>query len=232
MVSNPVSVASATPEPNPDTHPNAETQTTTVTNPPDISITDVRQLEGTNPNPGPDLETRLHGCASSVPGTAGTANPVPLPSTKTITLTEATADGTATAPSDYTAIPPTTLTFAPDATTHLTATTQPITVQVVADNMFEAIEKFHVLLTAATNANVVKGDGVGTILNDDAMFITGPGDNLATTVQPQQSGPRRSASGADREGIQRCRRQATPLDPGVRPAVSRRDQGGGRRRQR
>ncbi|HLQ47243.1 MAG TPA: Calx-beta domain-containing protein, partial [Planctomycetaceae bacterium] len=73
-----------------------------------------------------------------------------------------TVNGTATAPSDYTAIPATALTFLP------LETTKQITVSVNGDTTFEADETFTVHLSNATNATIADADGVGTIQNDDA----------------------------------------------------------------
>ena len=78
------------------------------------------------------------------------------------TVDYATVDGTATAPSDYTAIPTTTLTFLPGDTT------KQITVLVNGDTTFEADETFTVHLSGATNATIGTADGTGTIVNDDA----------------------------------------------------------------
>src|SRR2546421_10811394 len=70
----------------------------------------------------------------------------------------ATGDGTATAPSDYTAISTTTLTFNPG---ELTRT---ITVLVNGDQKFEPDETFLVNLSNAVNATISRNQGVGTIL--------------------------------------------------------------------
>ena len=78
-----------------------------------------------------------------------------------ITVDYATADDTATAPSDYTAIATTTLTFNPDETS------QPVTVVVKGDNTFETNEQFFVNLTNASNATFADDQGLGTITNDD-----------------------------------------------------------------
>jgi hypothetical protein len=75
----------------------------------------------------------------------------------------ATVDGSATAPSDYTAITTTTLTFAPgDAT-------KTVTVLVNGDTTFESDETFTVHLSNPVNATISDADGTGTITNDDAQ---------------------------------------------------------------
>jgi hypothetical protein len=81
----------------------------------------------------------------------------------TVKTDYATANGTATAPSDYTALPTTTLTFNPG---DLTKT---ITVVVNGDQTFEANETLLVNLSSPVNASISKAQGTGTILNDDAQ---------------------------------------------------------------
>jgi hypothetical protein len=98
-------------------------------------------------------------------GNAGTVN-----ATFTVTLSAAygqpvtvnykTANGTATAGSDYVAKTGT-LTFAPGETT------KAITVAVLGDQVFEPNETFVVNLSSATNATIADGNGLGTIVNDD-----------------------------------------------------------------
>ncbi len=82
-------------------------------------------------------------------------------SASTVTVNYATADGTATAGSDYTATSGT-LTFNPGVLT------QPITVNVSGDTTVEANETFFVNLSTPVNATIATGQGTGTILNDDA----------------------------------------------------------------
>ena len=79
----------------------------------------------------------------------------------TATVDYATVDGTATAPSDYTAIPVSTLTFAPGDTT------MPVTVLVNGDTVYEPDETFTVHLSNPTGATISNADGTGTITNDD-----------------------------------------------------------------
>ncbi len=81
-------------------------------------------------------------------------------STQTVTVAYATADGTATAGSDYQAASGT-LTFAPGETS------KTVTVLVNGDRLAEQNETFLVTLSAATNANTLGGRAVGTILDDE-----------------------------------------------------------------
>jgi large repetitive protein len=78
-----------------------------------------------------------------------------------VTVNYATANSTATAGSDYTAVPSTTLTFAPGETI------KTVNVTVSGDTSIEPDETFFVNLTSPSNAFIADGQGVGTILNDD-----------------------------------------------------------------
>src|SRR5206468_2292528 len=80
---------------------------------------------------------------------------------QTVTVQAATANGTATAPADYTAVGLTTLTFAPGQTS------QSLTVLVNGDTLDEADETFLVNLSNPSNASISDGQGVGTITDDD-----------------------------------------------------------------
>jgi CSLREA domain-containing protein len=74
----------------------------------------------------------------------------------------ATADDTATAPSDYTSVTPTTLTFGP------AETTKQFTINVNGDTAYEGNEQFFVNLSNPSGATIADGQGVGAITNDDA----------------------------------------------------------------
>jgi CSLREA domain-containing protein len=80
---------------------------------------------------------------------------------QTVTVVAQTADGSAAAGSDYTALGPITLTFPPGATT------QTVTVSVIGDQTVESDESFTVNLSSATNATISDSLGLGTIRNDD-----------------------------------------------------------------
>ncbi len=104
------------------------------------------------------------------------------PTHTTTTVNYQTANGTATAPSDYTAIPSTALTFLPGETT------KTITVLVNGDTNAEANETFFVNLSGAVNATITDNQGQGTINSDDTPLIglsastysVGEGDLRAT----------------------------------------------------
>jgi hypothetical protein len=85
-------------------------------------------------------------------------------STSTVTVQYATADGTATAGSDYIATTGT-LTFA------LGVTQQTISVTVNGDTLVESDETFTVNLSAPVNASLAVSQGTGTILNDDTASL-------------------------------------------------------------
>jgi len=82
------------------------------------------------------------------------------PSSQTVTVNYATADGTAQAPGDYQSASGT-LTFNPGQNS------QPITVLVNGDTTFETNETFFVNLSTPNNATIADSQGQGTILNDD-----------------------------------------------------------------
>src|SRR6185369_6185012 len=102
---------------------------------------------------------------SVVEGNSGTTNAVltvslSAASAQTVTVNYATANGTATAGTDYVSTN-STLTFLPGQTS------QTITVTVLGDALDELDETILVNLTAATNATISDGQGVVTILDDD-----------------------------------------------------------------
>jgi hypothetical protein len=138
---------------------------------PRISIGDVSQLEG---NSG----TTLFSFTVSLSAIYDQA----------VTVNYATADGTATtANNDYLAAFGT-LTFAPGETT------KTITVEVVGNNTPEPDKTFYVNLSGtSTNALVARGQGVGTIMDDDGWIPEPPpGDvcmvNCGTDGDPYDFG--------------------------------------------
>jgi parallel beta-helix repeat protein len=114
---------------------------------------------------GAPLPTLAIADASVAEGNGGTA---PLSFTVTlsaaaaqsVTVAYATANGTATAPSDYTAASGT-ITFTPGATT------RSVVVPVVGDTTLEPDEAFTVSLSSPSGATVADGQATGTIQNDD-----------------------------------------------------------------
>ena len=103
--------------------------------------------------------------ARVVEGNSGTTNAIftvslSAPSPNPVTVSYATADGTATSPADYTASSGS-LTFAPNETS------KTIAVPVVGDALAEPDETFSVNLSNASNATIGDPQGIGTIANDD-----------------------------------------------------------------
>jgi hypothetical protein len=95
------------------------------------------------------------------------------PSASLVSVSYATADGSATAGSDY-GIVIGTLTFPPGTIA------QPITVPVTGDRVFEGNETFVVNLGGPVNATIADGQGLGTIVDDD---LPGLSINNVTAVE-------------------------------------------------
>ena len=113
----------------------------------------------------PDLPTVAIGNTAVVEGNNGTTNAVftvnlSAASTAPVSVTYGTADGSAIAGSDYTAITGT-LTFDPGVTS------QTIAIPVLGDTTVEPDEQFVLNLTQPTNATIAQGQGTATITNDD-----------------------------------------------------------------
>ena len=90
--------------------------------------------------------------------------------TSPVTVTYSTADGSASAGSDYQGVTDGTVTFAPGETQ------KTVGVTVVGDAVNEGNENFVFRVTAATNAAIGTATATGTILNDDSagglVFLT------------------------------------------------------------
>ena len=114
------------------------------------------------------------------------------PSAFPISVDVATADGTATQPSDYDPVGSTTLTFAPGETT------KTVDVTVHGDTTVEPDETFTVQLSNPVGAGIADGVGNGTIVDDDAVPAPPP-----TTRSPPSATP--PSSKAEREPRRRCR---------------------------
>lgn len=103
-------------------------------------------------------------------GNSGTVNAVftvtlSRASTKIVTMSYATANGTAIAPSDYESVSGT-VTFA------VGDTSETITVRVVGDTIDEPNETFLVNLTAPTGGTLADAQGIGTIIDDEGPIVT------------------------------------------------------------
>jgi len=110
-----------------------------------------------------DPEPTLAVAAATATEGAGLAFTVTLSavSGRTVTVNYATANGTATAGSDYAAAGGT-LTFLPGETS------KAVGVATTGDGTFEPDESFTLTLSGAANAGISAGTGTGTIANDDA----------------------------------------------------------------
>jgi hypothetical protein len=112
---------------------------------PNMTITDTTIVEGNSGTKSANFQIKLS-----------------LPSGKTITVDYATANGTATAGSDYVSKSGA-LTFTPGDTT------KTVSVTTNGDNFNEEHETFFMNLSNASNAALTDAQGIGTILNDDAV---------------------------------------------------------------
>jgi Tol biopolymer transport system component len=110
----------------------------------DISISDVTVKEGDSGTLSAGFTVSLIAASAS-----------------TVTVDYATANGTASSPADYQAIPTTTFTFTPGEVSRT------INVHVNGDTLDEPDESFFVNLTHPTNAAILDGQGQGTIVDDD-----------------------------------------------------------------
>jgi hypothetical protein len=87
------------------------------------------------------------------------------PSSEPFSVDYRTVDGTALAPSDYTAVSPQTLSFGPFESS------KTVTVKVKGDVAVEAHEDFSVVLSGPVGALIADGAGTGTIVDDDLGFV-------------------------------------------------------------
>lgn len=94
---------------------------------------------------------------------------------QTVSVNYASADGTATAGSDYVARSGT-LTFAPGTTA------QGVAITVNGDTAVEPNETFSVALSGVSNASIARATGTGTIINDDAVVTVGPASLPSATA--------------------------------------------------
>jgi hypothetical protein len=99
-------------------------------------------------------------------------------SRRTVTVTYATADDTAHAPTDYIAVSPTAITFNPGETS------KSVQVFAVGNTVSEPDKTFSLVLSTAINGTIGTIRGTGTILNDDGALtitdVTGPEGDSGT----------------------------------------------------
>jgi len=138
-----------------------ETFTVTLSNPSNAGI-------GTSPGTGTILDDEPTPTVSiDSPSAVESGGPIDFgltlsgPSAYTVTVDWATADGTATAPGDYTAASGT-VTFLPGDTF------EEVSVTLVDDGIDEPNETFTVTLSNPSNAGIGTSPGTGTIVDDEA----------------------------------------------------------------
>lgn len=117
-----------------------------------------------------DFPALLLGDAAVVEGDAGSSDAsftaiLSEPGLQPVTVAYATADGSATAGSDYTGQSGS-LSFAPGTTS------QAIDVPVLGDTVVESDETFLLHLSGPTGASIAAGQGVGFIADDDAASLS------------------------------------------------------------
>jgi Ca2+-binding RTX toxin-like protein len=129
---------------------------------PTISIDNISLIEGNNGTKNATFTLKLSN-----------------PSVEAVTVDYSTADGTATAGSDYTATTGT-VTFNPGQTT------QTINIPVIGDLVGELDETFTVNLTNPNNATgITTAIGTGTIINDDALVtVVGTANGTEGSTTP------------------------------------------------
>lgn len=146
-----------------------ETFFVNLSNPTNATIADGQgQATIINDDPQPTIAIAASSRIEGAQGTSGIASfdvRLSNPSYQTIAVSFATADGSATAGSDYIATSGT-LTFNPGETT------KPIGVEVIGDDVDELHETFLVNLSSPSNATIAVTQGVGTILDDDGPTIS------------------------------------------------------------
>ena len=136
-----------------------------------------------NPPTTPSLSITDKSVAEGDNGTTNAAFTVTLSSASTtpVTVAYSTANGTATAGSDYTATSGT-LTFAPGVTS------QTVNVSVLGDTASESSETFTVALSNPSGATIVRGTATGTITNDDQTQSTLPSASIADLAVVEGNG--------------------------------------------
>ena len=119
-------------------------------------------------------------------GNSGTSNAtftvtLSKAATTPVTVTYSTANGTATAGTDFTSATGT-LTFNPGVTS------QTVTVKVTGDTAVEPTETFTVALSNPTGATISRGTATGTITNDDVTTTPGISISDASATEPGSAG--------------------------------------------
>lgn len=141
-----------------------ETFFVNLTSPMGVTISDAQGTGTILNDDGPVLKINNVSKAEGNSGTVAFTFTVTLSpaNTNTVTVKYATANGTATAGSDYTAVStPTSIVFTPGRTSNT------VSINVKGDATKEANETFFVNLKSPSGATIFDGQGKGTIVNDD-----------------------------------------------------------------
>ena len=151
--------------------------------------------------------------ATVTEGNAGSSNAtftvsLDQATTVPVTVQVGTADGTATAGSDYTAVAAATLTFLAGETT------KTVEVAVSGDRIPEADETFFVNLSNPTGATIADNQGLGTITNDDVVVGDFDGDLKSDLVLRDTASTGRTAIWHMNDGV---RTSAELVNPGPVP---------------
>ena len=148
-----------------------ETFFVNLSNPSNATLLDA-QAQGTilNDEPIPQISISDASVSEGNTGTAITSFTVTLsgPSALPVSVQYATANDTALAPEDYTALALTTLTFAPGEVSKI------ISVEVHGDYVAESDETFFVNLTNSANSELLDAQGLITIITDDSAVVVSP----------------------------------------------------------
>jgi hypothetical protein len=134
-----------------------------------------------------NLQSRYgrYGAASQEAFTVSLDYPSALP----ITVSYSTADGSAKAGTNYTAVLSGTVVFAPGETT------KTILIQTLDDGVVDPTLTFTVTLSNSTGATIARGQGTGTILDGDSTkFYVADAGSPASTYRYSPSGNARSSS--------------------------------------
>lgn len=144
-------------------------------------------VDSADPIPDPAPVTIAAAGASVAEGNAGNVSltftlSLSAPSFLPVSVTVSTADGSAVAGTDYTAISNQVVTFAPGTTT------QTVNVQVAGDAVNEIDDSVRLILSSPVNGSLLNQEALGTITNDDAAPIVLFGQTLfgggLSTINP------------------------------------------------
>lgn len=144
---------------------NDDTEITLPPNPPDLSVNDIRVLEGNSGTTDATFTLSLSKASS-----------------ESVTVNYETVDETATvADGDYRAVSLGSVTFAPGETIQI------VKIAVNGDTTVESDEIFRLNLTNPKNVTISKGSGIATLLNDDTS-LTPPPDPTDSNSDGKQPG--------------------------------------------